>query len=336
MQAIIIKANKSSSIKHKLCYNLYGDFMKYFTNEKHYNTLNNYYRSKFNTKIMKIALNGNFSCPNRDGIFSDKGCVFCSESGSGDFAGDRYDDLATQFDEIKGMMHQKWKDGKYIAYFQANTNTYGPIKKLKRLFNEALTLDENVVGINIGTRADCFSLKIYDLLEEINKKTYLTIELGLQSMHNDTLKLINRGHDRNTFTEAVNGLRKRNINVVAHIINGLPGEDEKMMLDTIRYLNDLDIQGVKIHMLYVLKNTPLINYYNNNPFHILTLEEYVNITVNQLRLLRDDIIIHRITGDPPRNLLVEPEWTLKKFVVSNEIDKVMRKNNYYQGDLYNE
>ncbi|MDA3932033.1 MAG: TIGR01212 family radical SAM protein [Tenericutes bacterium] len=310
--------------------------MNYFTNEKHYNTLNNYYRSRFNSKVMKIALNGNFSCPNRDGIFSDKGCIFCSEAGSGDFAGDKFGDLPTQFNEIKTMMHQKWKTGKYIAYFQANTNTYGPIKKLETLFNEALSLDEDIIGLNIGTRADCFSPKIYDLLEEINQKTYLTIELGLQSMHNETLKLINRGHDRDTFSKTVKALRKRNIDVVAHIINGLPGENEQMMMDTIQYLNGLGIQGIKIHMLYLLKNTPLETLFKNNPFHILTLEEYVNITVKQLRLLRNDIIVHRITGDPPRDLLIKPEWTLKKFVVTNEIDKLMRKNTYYQGDLYHE
>lgn len=310
--------------------------MNYFTNEKHYNTLNNYYRTRFNSKIMKIALNGNFSCPNRDGVFSNQGCIFCSELGSGDFAGDKDDTLRTQFNDIQSKMHKKWKTGKYIAYFQANTNTYGPIEKLSRLFNKALTLDKDIIGLNIGTRADCFSPKIYDLLEELNKKTYLTIELGLQSMHNKTLKLINRGHKRDAFTKAVRELRKRKIDVVAHIINGLPEESEEMMIDTIRYLNTLDIQGIKIHMLYVLKNTPLENYYKEHSFHILSLEEYVNITVKQLRLLRDDIIIHRITGDPPKDLLIEPKWTLKKFIVNNEIDKLMRKNHYYQGDLYNE
>ena len=310
--------------------------MNYFTNEKHYNTLNNYYRHKFGIKIFKIALNGNFSCPNRDGVFSSQGCIFCSESGSGDFAGDPSMSLEKQFKDIKEMMHKKWHKGKYIAYFQANTNTYGPIKKLRTLFEKALELDENIVGLNIGTRADCFSPQIYDLLEELNQKTYLTIELGLQSMHNQTLKLINRGHDLQTFTKAVKELRKRKINVVAHIINGLPGEDEKMMLETIDYLNTLDIQGIKIHMLYIIKNTPLEIYYKVNPFHVLSLEEYVDITIKQLKRLRPDIIIHRITGDPPKDLLIEPSWTLKKFVVSNEIDKAMRKNNDYQGDTYHE
>src|SRR6056297_1840764 len=158
--------------------------MTYFTNEKHYNTLNNYYRARFNTKIFKVALNGNFSCPNRDGVFSSKGCVFCSGSGSGDFAGNPEESIENQFQEIKSMMHKKWKKGKYIAYFQANTNTYDPIDKLKRLFNKALTLDKDIVGLNIGTRPDCFSEKIYDLLESLTQKTYLTIELGLQTMHN--------------------------------------------------------------------------------------------------------------------------------------------------------
>jgi hypothetical protein len=310
--------------------------MNYFTNEKHYNTLNNYYRHKFGIKIFKIALNGNFSCPNRDGVFSSQGCIFCSESGSGDFAGDPSMSLEKQFKDIKEMMHKKWHKGKYIAYFQANTNTYGPIKKLRTLFEKALELDENIVGLNIGTRADCFSPQIYDLLEELNQKTYLTIELGLQSMHNQTLKLINRGHDLQTFTKAVKELRKRKINVVAHIINGLPGEDEKMMLETIDYLNTLDIQGIKIHMLYIIKHTPLEIHYKVNPFHVLSLDEYVDITIKQLKRLRPDIIIHRITGDPPKDLLIEPSWTLKKFVVSNEIDKAMRKNNDYQGDTYHE
>jgi len=310
--------------------------MNYFTDEKHYNTLNHYFRHRFNTKIFKIALNGDFSCPNRDGVFSSEGCIFCSESGSGDFAGNKESSLEIQFNEIKSMMHKKWEDGKYIVYFQANSNTYGPIEKLRNLYYNALSLDENIVGINIGTRADCFSPKIYDLLEELNQKTYLTIELGLQSAHLKTLKLINRGHDVYTFTQTVKELRKRDIDVVVHIINGLPGENEQMMLETIDYCNSLDIQGIKIHMLYILKNTPLERYYLNHPFHILSLKEYVDITIKQFRKLKENIIIHRTTGDPPRDLLIEPEWTLKKFIVNNEIDKFMRKNQFYQGDLHHE
>ena len=310
--------------------------MKLLTEEKHYQTLNNFLRERFNTKIMKVALNGNFSCPNRDGVFSSEGCIFCSESGSGDFAGNKYEPIDVQYQHIKAMMNQKWPEGKYIVYFQANTNTYGPVDKLRKLFFQAIELDKDIVGISIGTRADCFSPKIYDLLEELNKVTYLTVELGLQSMHQKTLTYIHRGHDLITYTKAVNELRRRKINVVSHIINGLPNETPEMMLETVKYLNGLDIQGIKIHMLYILKNTPLETIYREQPFHILTLNEYVEITVNQLRHLHPKIVVHRITGDPPRDLLIEPSWTLKKFVVSNEIDKTMRKNHYHQGDLYHE
>lgn len=308
--------------------------MNYFTDEKHYNTLNNYYRHKFNSKVYKIALNGDFTCPNRDGSISRIGCVFCTDSGSGEFGGRARDSLKIQFDKIKKMMQNKWKEGKYIVYFQSFSNTYGPIDKLRRIYYEALELDKDIIGLNIGTRSDCFNDQVYDLLEELNERTYLTVELGLQSMHEQTLKSINRGHDLNNFIETVKNLRKRHINVVVHIINGLLNETEEMMLQTAKFLNTLDIQGVKIHMLYIVKNTPLARIYDRNPFPLLSMKEYVNITVKQLQLLNKNIIIHRVTGDPDRNELIEPKWTLKKFIVSNEIDKIMRKNDLYQGDLY--
>jgi hypothetical protein len=308
--------------------------MNYFTEEKHYNALNNYYRHRFNTKVYKIALNGDFTCPNRDGSISRIGCVFCTDSGSGEFGGKVSDSLKTQFEKIKTMMQNKWKEGKYIAYFQSFSNTYGPIDKLRKIYYEAINLDKDIIGLNIGTRSDCFNDEVYKLLEELNQKTYLTIELGLQSMHDITLKSINRGHDLNNFVQTVKNLRKRNINVVVHIINGLPNENEEMMLETAKLLNTLDIQGVKIHMLYIVNNTPLARSFERNPFPLLSMREYVNITVKQLRLLNKNIIIHRVTGDPDRQELIEPKWTLKKFIVSNEIDKLMRKNNFYQGDLY--
>jgi hypothetical protein len=308
--------------------------MNYFTDEKHYNALNNYYRHRFNTKVYKIALNGDFTCPNRDGSISRIGCVFCTDSGSGEFGGKVSDSLKTQFEKIKTMMQNKWKEGKYIAYFQSFSNTYGPIDKLRKIYYEAINLDKDIIGLNIGTRSDCFNDEVYKLLEELNQKTYLTIELGLQSMHDITLKSINRGHDLNNFVQTVKNLRKRNINVVVHIINGLPNENEEMMLETAKLLNTLDIQGVKIHMLYIVNNTPLARSFERNPFPLLSMREYVNITVKQLRLLNKNIIIHRVTGDPDRQELIEPKWTLKKFIVSNEIDKLMRKNNFYQGDLY--
>ena len=309
--------------------------MNYFSEEKHYNTLNNYYRNRFGSKVYKIALNGDFTCPNRDGTISSSGCIFCSDKGSGEFGGNRQNSLKDQFIYLKSMMENKWKEGKYIVYFQSFSNTYGPIKKLRKLYYEALSLDKDIVGLNIGTRADCCNDEIYDLLEEINEKTYLTIELGLQSMHDKTLKTINRGHDLMTFIEAVQNLRKRNIDVVVHIINGLPGEDNEMMIKTAKFLNTLHIQGVKIHMLYIIENTPLARIFAKKPFPILTMKEYVEITVKQLTYLDPKIVIHRVTGDPEKSALIEPAWTLKKFIVSNEIDKLMRKNNLYQGMNYN-
>lgn len=308
--------------------------MNYFTKEKHYNTLNNYYREVFGCKVYKIALNGDFTCPNRDGTISNSGCIFCSDSGSGEFGGKAEHELKKQFSTIKSMMQNKWAEGKYIAYFQSFSNTYGPIEKLRKIYYEALSLDRDIIGLNIGTRPDCFNEEVYQLLNELNHKTYLTVELGLQSMHDNTLKLINRGHDLRTFNETVSKLRNLGINVVVHIINGLPGETEAMMLKTADFLNDLDIQGVKIHMLYIQENTPLAKLYQKKPFQLLSMKEYVQITVKQLQLLNEQIIIHRLTGDPDRNELIEPKWTLKKFIVVNEIDKLMRKNNFYQGMNY--
>lgn len=308
--------------------------MNYFTKEKPYNTLNNYYRNKFNSKVFKIALNGGFTCPNRDGKISRAGCLFCTDEGSGEFAGNKAKSLKEQFENIKQMMETKWKDGKYIAYFQAFSNTYGPGEKLRKIYYEALNLDSNIIGLNIGTRSDCFNEEIYELLSEINQITHLTVELGLQSIHEESLKFINRGHDLDNFVSAVRNLRKLNIDVVVHIINGLPNETEQMMLETASFLNGLDIQGVKIHMLYIAKNTPLARYYESKPFRMLTLKEYVDITVKQLCVLNDKIIIHRLTGDPKRSDLIAPSWTLKKFIVINEIDKFMRNNSLYQGIYY--
>lgn len=305
--------------------------MNYFTHEKRYNTVNEYYRHKFNTKVYKIALNGDFTCPNRDGSLSNKGCIFCSEKGSGDFAGNPEEGLNKQFETIKAMMQNKWSNGKFIAYFQANTNTYGTLNKIKGLFDSALTLDKDIIGLSIATRPDCLDDEILDYLEDLSKRTYLSVELGLQSIHEKSLTFINRGHDLNCFIDGCKKLRDRNINVIVHLINGLPGESKDDMLKSARLLNTLDIQGVKIHMLFIQDKTELAYYYKNSLFHLLTLEEYVDIVVNQIELLNDNIIIHRLTGDAPRKELIAPEWTLKKFVVTNEIDKILRNTNSHQG-----
>lgn len=306
--------------------------MKDYINEQHrYYTLDYYYRNKYNSKVFKVALNGNFTCPNRDGKISYNGCIFCSEKGSGDFAGDKELPLKEQFKQIKEILLKKWSNSKYIPYFQANTNTYGPLKKIKKLFNEAIELDKDIVAIAIATRPDCISDEVLQYLSELNKIKPVTIELGLQTIHNSTAKLINRGYELLVFEDCVKKLNNFNIDVVVHIINGLPNETKEMMLDTIKYLNTLNIQGIKIHSLFILKNTKLAEMYYNNEFNILSMDEYIDITVEQLAIIRDDIVIHRINGDAPKDLLIEPQWSLKKLVIMNEIDKEMKKRNYYQG-----
>ena len=228
------------------------------------------------------------------------------------------------------MLNNKWPDTKYIAYFQANTNTYAPVKVLKEKYEKVLTF-KNVVGLNIGTRPDTISDECLEYLIDLNKRTYLTIELGLQSMHDKTLKLINRGHDLECFDNCVEKLRGNNINVVVHIINGLPYETKDMMMDTVRHLNKLDIQGIKIHMIHVLKNTELENLYKKEKFHLLTKEEYVNIVCDQIEELDENIVIHRLTGDGKKEDLLAPLWTLKKVSVLNDIDKELSKRGTYQG-----
>ncbi|MBR4618253.1 MAG: TIGR01212 family radical SAM protein [Bacilli bacterium] len=308
---------------------------RYSNDNKRYHTLNYFYQHKFKCKICKVSLNAGFSCPNIDGTVGFGGCIYCSQSGSGEFAGDKNDDIVKQFIKIKNMMLKKWPNAKYIGYFQARTNTYAPVDDLKKVY-EPILKQENVVGLNIGTRADAISDECLEYLADLNKRTFLTVELGLQTIHDKTTKLINRCHSLQCFNIMVNKLREKNINVVVHIINGLPGEDKNDMLETVKYLNKMDIQGIKIHMLSILKNTPLEKYYFENKFHILSKEEYIDIVVDQLELLREEIVIHRITGDPPIDELIEPNWLVKKFCVLNDIDKEMLKRNTYQGSKINE
>jgi radical SAM protein (TIGR01212 family) len=308
--------------------------MNLMTKEKPYNTLNAYYRQRYGKKVFKVSLDAGFTCPNKDGTVGVGGCTFCSPSGSGDFAGKSSQSLQEQFENIAKMLHKKWPDALYIPYFQANTNTYAPVEKLKTLYETALSLHQNVVGLSIATRPDAIAPLVYNLLEDIARKCDLQIELGLQTIHKQTAKAINRAHDLEIFTQAVKELRKRNISVVVHIINGLPGETKNMMIDTINYVNKLDIQGIKIHMLHVMKKTAMGHQYLQSPFPILTLNEYVDIVVTQIEHLRPDIIIHRLTGDAPKDLLIEPQWSLKKFVVMNEIDKELRRRKSFQGVNY--
>lgn len=302
----------------------------YSNTNKRYHTLDYYYKQKFNSKVFKISLNAGFTCPNIDGTVGYGGCIYCSKTGSGEFAGKKEDSLKKQFETIRQLMLKKWPVAKYIGYFQARTNTYADIETLKNLYETVLSF-ENVIGLNIATRPDAISQECLNYLEELNKKTFLTIELGLQTTNEKTAKLINRCHNIKCFEKMVKELRKRNINVVVHIINGLPYETREDMLNTIKYLNELDIQGIKIHMLSILKETPLEKLYKEKKFKILSKEEYIEIVVDQLELLRPEIVIHRITGDPKSDDLVEPKWLIKKFCVLNDIDKEMKRRNTYQG-----
>ena len=304
---------------------------KYSDSNKRYHTLDYFYKNKFKSKVFKVSLNGGFTCPNKDGKVGTRWCIYCSRTGSGEFAGNIKDNLLKQFDDVKEMMSKKWPNSKYIAYFQANTNTYAPLDVLKEKYETVYKLP-NVVGLSIATRPDSIEDDVYDYLEKLSKETYLTVELGLQSIHEKTNKIINRCHSLECFNKAVKELRKRNINVVVHIINGLPYETKEMMIDTVKYLNNLDIQGIKIHMLHILKNTDLYDMYEKEKFHVLSRDEYVSIVCEQLRYLREEIVINRITGDPKEDDLVEPTWLIKKFGVLNEIDKYMVKYDLYQGD----
>ena len=300
---------------------------KYSDTNKRYHSLDYFYKHKFNSKIFKVSLNAGFTCPNIDGKVGTGGCIYC-HNGSSDY--NKKVDIIDQFNEVKEVLLKKWPKAKYIAYFQANTNTYAPINKLKELYEKVLK-EPNVVGISIATRPDSIDEKCLDYLEELNKRTYLNIELGLQTIDEKTSILINRCHSLKCFEDMVKELRKRNISVTVHIINGLPYETKEDMLNTVKYLNKLDIQGIKIHMLSIVKDTKLEKMYKEKQFHILTIDEYIDIVVDQLELLREEIVIHRLTGDPNKEILIEPNWLVKKFVVLNNIDKEMVKRNTYQG-----
>ena len=299
---------------------------KYSNDNKRYYTLNYYYRNKYNSKVFKVSLNAGFGCPNKK---NGSGCIYCLNV-SGE---NRNIPLTEQFNIVKETMEHKWKDSKYIGYFQADTNTYAPLNKLKECYESILNIP-GVIGLNIATRPDSITPEVYDYLEELSKRTNLVVEIGLQTIHEKTAKLINRGHTLDCFNECIRELRKRNIDVVVHVINGLPYETKEEMIETIKYVSSLDIQGIKIHMLFILKGTPLEKMYNLTHFHVLTKEEYIDIVCDELEYLREDIVVNRITGDPIKELTVEPKWLFKKFCVLNDIDKEMVRRDSYQGIKY--
>lgn len=303
---------------------------KFSNDNKRYHTFNYYLKNKYHNKVAKVSLNANFTCPNRDGTKGIGGCIFCSNSGSGDFAGNVKDSLEKQFDDVSTLLQKKWPNCKYIAYFQANSNTYGPVEKLRNCI-EPFINKKDVVAISIATRPDCLEDEILEYLDSVNKRCDLWIELGLQTIHDKTAKLINRGHSYLEFIEGLNKLRHLNINVCVHIINGLPFETYEMMLTTAKEIGKLDIQALKIHMLYVIKNTKLHQMYQNNEFTMLNRDEYIDLVTEQLSYLPENIVIERLTGDGNVDNLVAPDWSIKKVTILNDIDKLMVKKNYVQG-----
>lgn len=294
---------------------------------KRYYTFNYYLRNKFNNKVIKIPIDTSFGCPNKEK------CIYCSQYSKSNIINSN-DDLLNQFKNNVATLENKWPNSLYIVYFQAGTNTFCGVETLKSMIEPFLKI-KKVVGISIATRPDSISNDMLKYLSDLNKRTFLTIELGLQSSNDNTLKYIKRGHDSNTFKNTVTRLHQENIFTVAHIINGLPYENINDMLETIKFLNKIKIDGLKIHMLFIAKNTEIAKIYEKEQFKILTKNEYIDIVIKQLEILNENVVIERITGDPIKEELIEPQWLLKKFVILNDIDKEMKKRDTWQGKNFN-
>ena len=299
-------------------------------NGKPYRSLDYMLRERFGEKVYKVTLNGGMSCPNRDGTLGTRGCIFCSEGGSGDFAADVSLSVTEQIESQIALLSAKRPIQKYIAYFQAYTNTYAPVEYLRKIFKEAMS-HPRIVALSVGTRPDCLGEEVLDLLEELNRIKPVWIELGLQTIHEKTAQYIRRGYRLSCFDQALENLRKRNIEVIVHTILGLPGESREEILETMRYLNKKDIQGIKLQLLHVLKGTDLAYDYLAGRFHVYEREEYLALLIECLENLDPEIVIHRITGDGPKDLLIAPLWASRKREVLNLLHHQMKEQNSYQG-----
>lgn len=309
-----------------------NNLFPYSLDNKRYHTYNYFLKTKYHSKVAKVALNANFTCPNRDGTLSTGGCTFCGAMGAGEYAGNVKEDLMSQFESQKAIMRHKWPDCLFIPYFQAYTNTYGPLDKLKACFEPFVGL-EDCVGIAIATRADCLNEEICAYLENLSHKTDVYIELGLQTIHDETAKLVNRCETFETFKQGVELCHKHHLDVCVHLINGLPYETYDMMLESAKVVGQLPIQGLKIHSLYLMKGTKMYEDYMKKPFPLISREDYIRLVVDQLRYIPQEVVIERLTGDAMVGILYEPKWSIKKTTILNDIDKLMVKNNVYQGDL---
>ncbi|WP_418964793.1 TIGR01212 family radical SAM protein [Cetobacterium sp.] len=293
-------------------------------NNRRFYSLNDFFKDEFKDKVFKVSLDGGFTCPNRDGKVAHGGCIFCSDSGSGEFTGNRKKTITEQIDEQLEFLKDKIKDKKVIAYFQNFTNTYGDVNYLREIYYEALN-HPKVLGLAIGTRPDCIEDDVLDLLKEINEKYFFWIELGLQTIDDKVAKIINRGYPLSTYLKTSKKLSDNNIKFVTHMIVGLPGEERKDILNTAKCIAESGAWGIKIHSLHIIKGTPLEKLYEDKKFKIFTLDEYVDIVVTILKFLPDKMVVHRVTGDGKKDEVIEPKWSLNKRKVLNEIEKELKK-----------
>ena len=303
--------------------------------QKRYRDLNTYFRELFGHRVHKITVDAGMTCPNRDGTLSTGGCIYCNSKGSGTGAALAGKTIREQIERVKARVARRFKAKKFIAYFQSYTNTYAPVKTLKALYDEALGV-QDVTGLAIGTRPDCVNTEILDLLESYAAENLVWIEYGLQSAHDDTLRRINRGHDVACFERAVAATKGRGINICAHVILGLPGETRREMLETARFLSDIGIDGVKLHLLYVIRGTKLETLYNKGRFKCLGQEEYAALVCDFLERIPGNMIIQRLTGDPHPNELAAPRWALEKKQTLEMIKDILEQRDTWQGRLVDE
>jgi len=303
-------------------------------NEKRYYSLDYYLKQKYGEKVYKVSLDGGMTCPNRDGKISTGGCIFCSAGGSRDFAAPRNNSVTKQIDQaIEGISKSKSVGSKFIAYFQSFTNTYAPVSYLEKLYMEAI-MHPSIVGLSIATRPDCLDDDVIELISRLNKIKPVWVELGLQTIHEETAKFIRRGYPLSVFDVAVNKLYAHNIDIIVHVILGLPNETKNDMINSVKYVCSLPIQGLKLQLLHVLKHTDLANYLDQ--FHILTMDEYVNLVIECLEVIPEHIVIHRITGDGPKDLLLAPMWSTRKREVMNRINRELTLRDTWQSRLYSD
>ncbi len=311
---------------------MYNPF-PYSFNEKRYHTFNYYLKSRYHAKVAKVILDGGFTCPNRDGTKGSGGCIFCSQSGSGDSNLSIGESILKQYEENKKIMDRKWPNALYIPYFQSFSNTYGPLSKIKEMTKPFFEMGE-VAELSIATRCDCLSEEIISYLDEQCSKKPVWLEIGLQTSNDAVGKIINRCYDFADVKQALHLLEKTSIKTCVHVMNGLPFEDRDRMLQTVKDLAPLPFDAIKIHMLHIIKGTVLAKMHEEKPFTLISREEYIELIVRQLELLRPEVIIERLTGDPIAEDLLEPKWILNKTTILNDIDKLMRKEDTWQGKLY--